>query len=91
MGAETPFDSLGEAARPLMGRRLTRRIKAAQLAGAETIRRGMGIIRDQTAIPPGVGDPAPDFELPVLGGDAERVRLSWLRGMPVALIFGSYT
>jgi hypothetical protein len=44
------------------------------------------------------GDPAPDFELPRLGGPAggERVRLSshFATGgaqRPVALVFGSYT
>jgi hypothetical protein len=37
------------------------------------------------------GDPAPDFDLPVLH-TAERVRLSSWRGQrPVALVFGSYT
>ena len=37
------------------------------------------------------GDPAPDFELPVLAGQS-RVRLSqeWHR-RPVVLVFGSYT
>lgn len=40
---------------------------------------------------PKVGEEAPDFELPVLHGDGESVRLSHLRGRPVALIFGSYT
>jgi hypothetical protein len=40
---------------------------------------------------PLVGDLAPDFELPRLGG-TERVRLSSFRGQrPVALIFGSFT
>jgi hypothetical protein len=40
---------------------------------------------------PAVGDPAPDFELPLLGG-SERVRLADFHGKkPVALIFGSYT
>ncbi len=42
-------------------------------------------------ITPNVGDKAPDFDLPVLHGDGERVRLSDLHGKPVALIFGSYT
>ena len=40
---------------------------------------------------PKVGDPAPDFELPVLHADGATVRLSALRGTPTALIFGSYT
>ncbi len=40
---------------------------------------------------PKVGDEAPDFELPVLDGKGATVRLSELRGRPVALIFGSYT
>lgn len=41
-----------------------------------------------------VGDPAPEFDLPRLGGPkaGERVRLSSHFGKrPVALIFGSYT
>lgn len=45
--------------------------------------------REQRA--PKVGDEAPDFELPLLHGDGRTVRLSDLRGRPVALIFGSYT
>ena len=40
---------------------------------------------------PKVGDEAPDFQLPVLDGKGATVRLSELRGKPVALIFGSYT
>lgn len=40
---------------------------------------------------PNLGDEAPDFELPLLHGDGEAVRLLDLRGRPVALIFGSYT
>lgn len=44
------------------------------------------------ALAPNVGDPAPDFELPVLGDRETKVRLSEFRGKrPVALIFGSYT
>ena len=40
---------------------------------------------------PAVGDEAPEFELPRLGG-GEPVRLSRFRGVqPVALIFGSFT
>jgi len=38
-----------------------------------------------------VGDPAPDFELPQLGGEG-KVKLSAFKGdRPVVLIFGSYT
>lgn len=49
--------------------------------------------REKTA--PAVGSLAPDFALRRLGPDrrpmAARVRLSALRGRPVALVFGSYT
>ena len=41
---------------------------------------------------PNVGDPAPDFELPVLGDRDQKVRLADFKdSRPVALIFGSYT
>jgi len=44
---------------------------------------------------PAVGSLAPDFELRRLGADGalsdEKLRLSSLRGRPVALVFGSYT
>lgn len=44
---------------------------------------------------PKVGDKAPDFEIDVLDSQRKRtgetVRLSALRGKPVALLFGSYT
>ena len=44
---------------------------------------------------PQPGSPAPDFEADVLDRDRKRsgetVRLSHLRGKPVALLFGSYT
>jgi hypothetical protein len=36
------------------------------------------------------GDPAPDFELPRIGG-AGSIALSGLRGRPVVLVFGSFT
>ncbi len=45
--------------------------------------------RDELA--PKVGDEAPDFQLPMLHAEGDTVRLSGLRGKPVALIFGSYT
>jgi len=41
---------------------------------------------------PAVGTLAPDFALPLLHSDPEKIiRLADLRGKPVALIFGSYT
>ncbi len=44
---------------------------------------------------PEVGQPAPDFEAELLHPDRQRsgetVKLSELRGKPVALVFGSYT
>ena len=40
---------------------------------------------------PQVGSIAPDFDMPVLDGDGQRVRLSALLGRLVGLIFGSYT
>ena len=44
---------------------------------------------------PRVGTPAPDFEIERIDRDrkrtGERVRLSALKGRPVALVFGSYT
>jgi hypothetical protein len=44
---------------------------------------------------PQPGDDAPDFEIDVLDRDHQRtgetVKLSSLRGKPVALMFGSYT
>lgn len=48
-------------------------------------------VQRREKLAPQVGDPAPDFELPLLRGGGQRVRLSALRGLPVALIFGSYT
>lgn len=48
--------------------------------------------RTDTARLPKVGDPAPDFELPMLGMKGATWKLSSLRGdRPVALVFGSYT
>lgn len=39
---------------------------------------------------PKAGDPAPDFELRDIDGQ-HRLRLSALKGQPVALVFGSFT
>ena len=51
--------------------------------------------RERLSRVPKVGDPAPDFELERLGpnrkGTGEYVKLSALRGKPVALVFGAYT
>lgn len=56
------------------------------------------LYRDLAAARAVVGEPAPDFELPefdsrtgVLEPTGRTVRLSSLRGRPVALVFGSYT
>ncbi len=51
--------------------------------------------RERQSRVPQPGSPAPDFELEGLGADGartgRRVRLSALKGTPVALVFGSYT
>ena len=51
--------------------------------------------RTRQARVPEIGKPAPDFEIDVLDRQRRRtgesVRLSALRGRPVALLFGSYT
>jgi hypothetical protein len=51
--------------------------------------------RTRQARVPEIGKLAPDFEIDVLDGQRRRtgemVRLSALRGQPVALLFGSYT
>lgn len=47
---------------------------------------------EREARAPNVGDPAPDFELPLLDDRSKTVRLSEYFGRrPVGLIFGSYT
>ena len=52
---------------------------------------GMKLIEERAANVPGVGEPAPGFELELMGG-AGRVALSQFRGhAPVVLVFGSYT
>jgi hypothetical protein len=38
-----------------------------------------------------VGDPAPDFELPLLKGEGHVRLAEWQGKKPVALVFGSYT
>ena len=71
------------------------RLRAAMSApgAVETVAAIQALGADSQA---GVGQPAPDFELPYLPGqgkaDGETVRLSErFANRPVALIFGSYT
>jgi len=71
------------------------RLKAAMSApgAAETIAEIQAMGADSQA---GVGQLAPDFELPFLpghgGGEGETIRLSdRFASRPVALVFGSYT
>jgi len=61
------------------------------LMTGERLGRLREIMLRREALAPAVGTPAPDFDLPVLHGDGQRVRLAELRGQAVALIFGSYT
>jgi hypothetical protein len=52
---------------------------------------GSAAYRDLMTAKVAEGDPAPDFDLPLLGRDG-RARLSSLVDAgPVALVFGSYT
>ncbi len=50
---------------------------------------------ERQSLVPRIGTPAPDFEIERIDRDrkrsGERVRLSALKGRPVALVFGSYT
>jgi len=76
-------------------RSLYRAMAGATIDGTPMTGEKMAILRDlyirRDALAPNIGDEAPDFDLPVLHGAGERVRLSDLRGQPAALIFGSYT
>lgn len=69
----------------------TRMIESMPAEMREQMERTRGFLAKRNAAAPQVGDPAPDFDLALLDGDGERVRLSELRGKPVGLIFGSYT
>jgi hypothetical protein len=40
---------------------------------------------------PRVGEPAPDFRLPLVDGSGEIVRSQFSQGKPAVLIFGSFT
>ena len=57
----------------------------------QRVRRDWEARREAEARAPTAGDAAPDFDLALLNGDGQRVRLSALRGRAVGLIFGSYT
>ena len=76
-------------------RRLYRKMERIAVDGGPMTGERMLLLRElmlkRDELAPKVGEPAPDFDLPVLYGEGERVRLSALRGRPVALIFGSYT
>ncbi len=58
-----------------------------------TAMRAERLAREHAA--PGIGDPAPDFEIERLSAQGKRTgemfRLSSRRGRPVGLVFGSYT
>lgn len=57
-------------------------------------RDGNGILDQdkEIVLPPGVGEMAPDFDLPLVGDAKKTVKLSSFRkDRPVVLIFGSYT
>lgn len=49
------------------------------------------VVATRNAAGPAPGTLAPDFDLPLIDSDDERVQLAAQRGRPVALIFGSYT
>ena len=56
----------------------------------EAMRQTLAHMR-QRAPAPEIGSEGPDFDLAVLDGGDERVRLADLRGNPVGLVFGSFT
>jgi hypothetical protein len=59
---------------------------------AEERARLMQFMAERETRAPKVGDPAPDFTLPLLNERARMVTLSSFRGRkPAALIFGSFT
>lgn len=61
----------------------------------EEFKKQIAQAQEREKIAPGVGNLAPDFSLKRLSKEGklteEYVRLSDLRGRPVALVFGSYT
>ena len=76
-------------------RSLYREMAGVAIDGTPMTGEKMAALRDlmhrRDELAPKPGDLAPDFDLPVLHGGGQRVRLSALRGHSVALIFGSYT
>ena len=71
--------------------RIEQRMSQADGGHMQRVRRDWEARRESEVRAPEAGDPAPDFDLALLNGDGQRVRLSALRGRPVGLIFGSYT
>ncbi len=61
----------------------------------EEFKENIAKMQEREKLAPAVGDVAPDFEIKRLSSSGkptdELVRLSDMRGTPVALIFGSYT
>ncbi|TMG03745.1 MAG: redoxin domain-containing protein [Chloroflexi bacterium] len=76
-------------------RSLYREMAITAIDGTPMTGEKMAVLRElmmrREELAPNVVDEAPDFNLPVLHGDGQRVSLSALRGQPVALFFGSYT
>jgi hypothetical protein len=79
------------AEREEMRLRIERRMSQADGGHMQRVRRDWDARLEAEARAPEAGDPAPNFDLALLNGDGQRVRLSALRGRPVGLIFGSYT
>jgi len=72
-------------------RSLYREMAITAIDGTPMTGEKMAVLRElmmrREELAPNVGDEAPDFNLPVLHGDGQRVSLSALRGQPVALFF----
>lgn len=95
LAGQGPMARMGPNLERLLDRNRDRAVTESDLRAvfAAMDRNGDGLVEQGTEIdmPPGVGEMAPDFTLPLSTGDGD-VSLSSFRGKkPVALIFGSYT